>query len=104
MSVGLWSQTLIRSRPLTVDLAELPPDPDPARLPRVGTRLQLAHIHNHYYGPISPRTLEVAPIPYRLVNGVAVYDVPKFLVWAQARFDAAPLIMGGRGSQRKRTK
>ena len=85
-----------------MDLAELPPDPDPARLPRVGTRQQLAHMHNHYYGPISPRTLEVAPIPYRLVSGQAVYEVAKFLAWAQARFDAAPLIMGGRPGRRSR--
>ena len=85
-----------RSRPLTVDLASLPAEPDPALLPRVATRQQLALIHNHFFGPISPRTLEVVPLPYRRINGTAVYDVGEFLTWARNRFDAAPLIMGGR--------
>ena len=87
---------MIRSRPLPVSLEQLPPVPDPARLPRVATRKQLAAIHCHYYGPLSDRTIEAAPLPYRLVNGVAVYEVPDFLKWAQARFDAAPVIKGGR--------
>lgn len=85
-----------------MNLAELPPDPDPARLPRVGTRKQLAEIHAHYFGPISPRTLEAVPLPYRIVSGTACYDVAAFLKWAQARFDAAPLVMGGRGRSNSR--
>ena len=74
----------------------LPPEPDPAKLPRYGDRRFLARLHCHYYGHQSPRTLEAWPLPWRIVNGRAVTEVRAFLAEAQRRFDAAPVIMGGR--------
>lgn len=63
-------------------------------LPRVGDRQLLAAIHLQMFGPISARTLERLPLPRRIVNGRAIYEVKQFLEWAQARFDAAPMIAG----------
>jgi hypothetical protein len=78
---------------------ELPPEPDLERLPRYAARLQLAEIHQHYYGPISFRTLETWPLVWRRVNGRAVAEVRAFLAEAQRRFDAAPVIRGGRNDR-----
>jgi hypothetical protein len=77
-------------------LVPLPPEPDPAKLPRYGERKLLARIHRQYYGPMSDRTLEKWPLDWRQSNGHAVAEVRAFLVEAQKRFDAAPVIMGGR--------
>lgn len=74
----------------------LPPEPDPDRLPRYADRPTLARIHQHYFGPQSPRTLEAWPLAWRRVNGRAVSEVRAFLIEAQRRFDAAPVVMGGR--------
>lgn len=84
-------------RQIAIDPATLPPEPDPARLPRLATRDQLAVIHCKYFGPLSARTIEALPLPYRRTPGSpALYDVPAFLDWARARLEAAPLLMGGR--------
>ncbi len=84
-------------RQLAIDPAMLPPEPDPARLPRLATREQLAVIHRKYYGPLSARTIEALPLPYRRVPGMpALYEVAAFLEWARQRLEAAPLVMGGR--------
>jgi hypothetical protein len=75
----------------------LPADPDPDRMPiRFGDRPQLSEIHERYFGPCSPRTLERWPLTWRVVNGRAVAEVREFLAEAQRRFDAAPVIRGGR--------
>jgi hypothetical protein len=73
----------------------LPPEPDPEKLPRFADRPTLARIHTHYFGPQSHRTLETWPLTWRRVNGRAVSEVRAFLVEAQRRFDAAPVIRGG---------
>ncbi len=73
-----------------------PPEPDPEKLPRNGDRALLARIHQQYYGPLSPRSLEAWPLEWRRVNGRAVAEVRAFLAEAQRRFDAAPVIRGGR--------
>lgn len=75
---------------------DLPADPDLTKLPRFGTRAQLAEIHTKYFGPISHRTLEAWPLGWRMVNGRAVTDVREFLEEAERRFNAAPVIRGGR--------
>jgi hypothetical protein len=75
-----------------------PPTPDPDRLPRYGDRRQLAAIHTRYFGPQSHRTLECWPLDWRIVNGRAVAEVRQFLAEAQRRFDAAPVIRGGRST------
>ncbi len=74
-----------------------PPEPDPEKLPRHGDRRLLAQIHSHYFGPLSDRTLERNwSLEWRIVNGHAVTEVRAFLAEAQRRFDAAPVIMGGK--------
>ncbi len=78
-------------------LLPLPAEPDADKLPRYAERKQLAAIHRHYYGPISPRTLEKWPLPWRISNGRAVAPVGEFLHEAQRRFNAAPTVMGGHG-------
>jgi hypothetical protein len=88
-------RTLRRQIPLNP--ADLPAEPDPARLPRLATRDQLAVIHARYFGPLSPRTIEALPLPYRRPLGSpALYEVGPFLDWARQRLEAAPLVMGGR--------
>lgn len=75
----------------------LPDEPDPERMPiRYGDRHQLAEIHHRYFGPLSARTLETWPLPWRRVNGRAVAEVRVFLAEAERRFNAAPVILGGR--------
>ncbi len=79
--------------------AKLPPKPiAPAEQPRFASRVQLAAMHP--YGPLSPRTLETWPLAWRTVNGRAIADVQEFLAEAERRFNAAPVIMGGRKLQR----
>lgn len=75
---------------------DLPAEPDLNKLPRFGTRVQLAEIHTKYFGPISHRTLEDWPLGWRRVGGRAVASVLEFLNEAQRRFDAAPVVRGGR--------
>jgi hypothetical protein len=75
---------------------ELPPEPDPSKLPRYGDRRLLAQIHHRYWGPVSARTLEKWPLVWRILNGRAISEVRPFLIEAQRRFDAAPAILGGR--------
>lgn len=76
----------------------LPSDPNPEIMPiRYGSREQLAEIHNRYYGPLSPRSLERGwRLQWRVVNGRAVASVSEFLAEAQRRFEEAPPIRGGR--------
>lgn len=84
-------------RQLALNPADLPPEPDPSRMPRLATRDQLATIHARYFGPLSPRTIEALPLPYRRVPGMpALYEVAAFLDWARQRLEAAPVLMGGR--------
>jgi hypothetical protein len=50
----------------------------------------MVEIHRFYFGPISPRSIEQWPLPWRLINGQAVANVEDFLGEAQRRLDAAP--------------
>lgn len=84
------------ARQSPIDWARLPPNPNPDQLPRFATRKQLAVIHQRYFGPLSPRTLERLPIPYRRVRGMpALYDVREFLAWAERRMAGAARLIGG---------
>ena len=79
------------------DASLFPAQPDPERLPRYADRRLLAEIHSYYFGPQSHRTLEKNwPLEWRIVNGRAVAEVRAFLAEAQRRFDASPVIRGGR--------
>jgi hypothetical protein len=89
-------KTPMPRRPKVPVLFAFPPEPDPAKLPRYGDRRQLADIHSFYFGPQSPRSLERWPLEWRIVNGRAVAEVRAFIAEAQRRFDAAPVIRGGR--------
>jgi hypothetical protein len=62
-----------------------------------GDKKQLAEIHNRYFGPVSPRSLERWPISWRKVNGRNIGSVRDFLALAKTRFESAPLIRGGSG-------
>ena len=77
---------------------DLPPEPDPDRMPIAhGDKIQLAEIHNRYFGKLSPRSLERWPIVWRKVNGRNVSSVREFLALSKRRFESAPLIRGGSG-------
>jgi hypothetical protein len=84
--------------------APLPLEPDPDLVVQSVGRYQhrrvLKRVHGQYYGDISHRTLEAWPLAWRRVNGRAVCDVREFLAEAQRRFDAAPVVMGGRRATR----
>ena len=78
---------------------DLPPEPDPDRMRDMhGDKVQLAEIHNRYFGKLSPRSLERWPITWRKVNGRNVSSVREFLALSKRRFEGAPLIRGGSGS------
>jgi hypothetical protein len=83
----------------TVALAdlELPPEPNADLLPRYLAKVQTARVHRKYYGPISPRTIsETWGLEWIYLNGYAVTPTAAFLTEAKRRFDAAPVIRGGR--------
>lgn len=87
------------SRPIPLIL---PAEPDPDRMPiRYGDRNQLAEIHRRYWGPLAPRSLERWGLPWKISNGRAVSSVRAFIAEAEKRFDASPLIWGGRRSEAK---
>lgn len=73
--------------------------PDLSALPqRVDRRTGAALVTQNYF-PVSPRTLEAAPLVWRRVNGKALCETAELFAWAQAKLDAAPPIRGGRGTK-----
>ena len=48
--------------------------------------------------PVSSRTLEVWPLPWRHVNGKALCEVADLFAFAQAKLDAAASTQGGQGT------
>jgi hypothetical protein len=83
------------SKPIPIPL---PSDLDPSKLPHTGTAELCAEIHLRHYGPISRRTIrERWGLPWRIVNGRGVTEIPVFLAEARRRFDAAPVVVGGQG-------
>ncbi|WP_146216955.1 hypothetical protein [Falsiroseomonas bella] len=71
-------------------------EPDPALLPRRVDRKAAAAILERYYGKVSARTLERWPLAWRHFGGRAVCETRELLTVAEARFNAAPAIRGGR--------
>lgn len=63
--------------------------------PRVDRLVGAAVITRQCF-PVSPRSLETWPVPCRRVNGRAMYDLATLLRYAQAKLDAAPLILNNR--------
>ena len=84
----------------------VPLDPAPApdgTLPRWVDRKRGAKIISERFGPTSPRTLEKWPIKWLLFNGKAITDTSGLIAVAQAKLDAAPIIMGGCASAGDKT-
>jgi hypothetical protein len=69
---------------------------DPTRLPRFLDRVGVATVVSRFYFPVSARTVESWPIPYRVVVGRAVYETNVVLAHARSCLEAAPLVRGGR--------
>jgi hypothetical protein len=68
------------------------PQPDLSALPRRSDRRTGAKLVEQYYFPVTPRTLEVWPLDWVLVNGKAVCETAELFAVAQAKLDAAPPI------------
>ena len=78
---------------------ELPSEPDPKRLPASLDRTGVARVVSHYFFPVSSRTIEAWPLPYRVIAGRAVYRTAEVLAFARRLLESAPLIRGGRQPQ-----
>jgi hypothetical protein len=70
--------------------------PDLATLPRRVNRRDGADLVTRLYFPVSHRTLEAWPLGWRHVGGYAVCETADLLAEAERRFNAAPVIRGGR--------
>ena len=66
---------------------------------RLVTRQEMAALITSEVYEISPRTLENTAIPYKLVNGRAMYDPAIGLEHARRRVAEAPAYRGGRRRQ-----
>ena len=64
--------------------------------PEHSDRRGLAQIHTELFGPISARTFEEWPLPWRRVAGKAVTPTRGAIALAYERFQAAPEYKGGR--------
>jgi hypothetical protein len=71
------------------------PTPDFANLPVNVDRKVGADLITKFYFPVSPRSLERWPLPWRRVNGCAITPTAVLLEEARKRFEAAPVIQGG---------
>ncbi len=59
-------------------------------------RRTAAQIISRYYFPVSPRTLERWPVPYRQIAGRALYETADILREAERRLREAPSLRGHR--------
>jgi hypothetical protein len=66
--------------------------PDLSMLPRRVDRKTGAALVTLYYFPVTPRSLEEWPVPWRMINGKAVGETAELFAVAQAKLDAAPSI------------
>lgn len=67
-----------------------------AAVRRLVTRQDMAELISSEVYPTSARTLENTPIPYKLINGRAMYDPAVGLEYARRRVAEAPAVRGGR--------
>jgi hypothetical protein len=74
--------------------ANLPPitEIDLSALPRRVDRKAAARLVAQYFFPVSPRSLEVWPLTWWMVNGKGVCDTAELFAVAQTKLDAAPAI------------
>jgi len=66
-----------------------------ADLPVRLDRRTAAAVITRFFFPISPRTLEVWPVNWRLVNGRALAETSELLSLAAAKLAAAASVRGG---------
>ncbi len=71
---------------------ELPTRPDPALLPRLASAVQLARIHDAYWGPISASAIRAWPLYWSRRDGRLVGEVSAFLIEAERRVDDQPML------------
>jgi hypothetical protein len=75
----------------------LPPDLDPAALPRHVTAVQAQEIANRYFGPVASVTIRDAwGLAWREFSGRFVTDTHEFVAEARRRFDATPVHRRGK--------
>jgi hypothetical protein len=72
------------------------PEPDLATLPANLDKRGAAQLITKHFFPVSYRSLERWPLTWRQVNGRSITPTKDLLAEAQRRFDAAPVIRGGR--------
>ena len=83
-NVGGRKQAKARTMPLT--LPDPPPEP--------ATRKAVAAYVRRHVAPCSHRSIEKWPLPYRVLNGTAVFDWRDVLALLRERYDRAP-VRGG---------
>jgi hypothetical protein len=83
-------------------IAEGAPAVLPRELKELLTRLPVnvnrqigAELITRYFFPISPRSLEVWPLPTKRVNGKAIMQTANLFEIAFARLSSAPVVMSG---------
>jgi hypothetical protein len=76
-------------KPLPSDLSVCTTNPDTVLPTRVDRKTGAELVTRHFF-PISPRTLETWPLPWRHLNGKAVCETTDLFALAQAKLDAAP--------------
>jgi len=68
------------------------PQPDLSTLPRRVDRKTGAELVTLHFFPVTPRTLEIWPLAWRLVRGRAICDTAELFAVAQTKLDAAPAL------------
>lgn len=63
------------------------------------TRREAAALVNQHYFPVSPRTLERAPLTWRFIAGRVMVEKAELFRWAEAKVAAAAPIRGGHRKQ-----
>lgn len=71
------------------------PTPNITHPKRVGRKDGAKLVTDNFFR-VSPRTLEVWPLPWQIINGRAQVETVKLFDEAQRRVDDAPFIMGGK--------
>lgn len=69
--------------------------PDMNKVPVRVPRPRAAELVTERFFKVSPRSLERAPLQWRLLNGRAHVETAELFAWAQEVLDAAPAVAGG---------
>ncbi len=82
---------------------QIPKDVTIGQIPVRVDRRRGAQLITELYFPISYRTLETWPLPWRHVNGRATCDTTELVALAKQKLEAAPAISGGKKSSCRAT-